>query len=456
MKWKWGKNALREIKSTIDRVLPDSIAGELGIEAGDVLASINGQQPRDLVDYRFLCADDELEIEIIKKDGEVWVCDIQKEYDEDLGLGFAEDTFDGIMGCVNKCIFCFVDQMPPDMRESLYVKDDDYRLSFLHGNFVTLTNLQKKDWERIIRLRISPIHVSVHCTNPQMRELMLGHKRAGKILDQLTLLAKAGIDLHTQIVLCPGINDGEELDRTIRDVAVLWPHVKSMAVVPVGLTRHRNNLRALRKFTSAEASGVIDQIHRYQHEFLDKYESPLVYVGDEFYVAAGREFPESKYYGDYPQMENGVGLVRFFYDSFEDQQSVLPIALPKTRKVAVVTGVSGESVLRPVIDRLNRIENLQVELVGVFNEFFGGHVTVAGLLTGNDLTAALRKRLPVDCILLPSVMCKRDEPVFLDGKTIADLSGELNTPVQIINIEEGAGELITAVIKENTENTEKN
>jgi len=191
---------------------------------------------------------------------------------------------------------------------------------------------------------------------------------------------------------------------------------------------------------------VIDQIHRYQHEFLDKYESPLVYVGDEFYVAAGREFPESKYYGDYPQLENGVGLVRNFYDSFEAHQNDLPAVLPKSRKVAVVTGVSGEYVLRPVIERLNRIEKLQVELIGVFNEFFGGHVTVAGLLTGNDLTAALRKRLPVDCILLPSVMCKRDEPVFLDGKTIADLSGELNTPVQIINIEEGAGELITAVI----------
>lgn len=446
MKWKWGKNALREINSTIDRVLPDSIAGELGIEAGDVLASINGQQPRDLVDYRFLCADDELEMEIIKKDGEVWVCDIQKEYDEDLGLGFTEDTFDGTMSCVNKCIFCFVDQMPPDMRESLYIKDDDYRLSFLHGNFITLTNLQKKDWERIIRLRISPIYVSVHCTDPQLREQMLGHKRAGKILAQLSMLAEAGIDLHTQIVLCPGINDGEELARSIRDLAGLWPHVKSIAVVPVGLTRHRNNLRTLRKFTPAEAVGVIEQIHRYQYEFLDKYESPLVYLGDEFYVTAGREFPESKYYGDYPQLENGVGLVRNFYDSFETHQNDLPAALPKSRKVAVVTGVSGEYVLRPVIERLNRIENLQVELVGVINEFFGGHVTVAGLLTGTDLIAAIRKRLPVDRILLPSVMCKRDEPVFLDGKTIDDLSGELNTRVQIININEGAGELIKAVI----------
>lgn len=435
-----------ETKITIDKVNRGSIADQLGIEKGDTLLSIDGKRPVDLIDYRFLSAGDELELEVMKESGEIWACDIEKEYDEDLGLSFAEDTFDGIKSCVNKCVFCFVDQMPSDMRDTLYVKDDDYRLSFLHGNFVTLTNLSERDMERILTMRISPLYISVHCTDPGLRQRMLGNKKAGKIMEQLAALAHAGIDMHTQIVLCPGINDGEELDRSIRDLSSLWPQIKSIAVVPVGLTRHRENLHNLRKFNSSEAQALIEKVHSYQEEFLRKYESPFVYLGDEFYVTAQHEIPLSERYGEYPQLENGVGLVRVFYDSFEEEKGLLPKALPGSKRVAIVTGESGQYVLKPVVDRLKQIENLYIELVGVSNEFFGGHATVAGLLTGTDIANALKKHVNFDIIMLPSVMCKRDEPVFLDGKTPGDLEKELGTQVRVIDIDEGAKQLIEAII----------
>ncbi|PKM80135.1 MAG: DUF512 domain-containing protein [Firmicutes bacterium HGW-Firmicutes-14] len=432
-------------KPIIEGIEQGSIGEELGIEKGDTLMTVNGQRPRDLIDYRFMCAEEDLELEIMKNNGEIWSCDIQKDYDQDLGLLFAGDTFDGMHSCVNKCIFCFVDQMPADMRESLYVKDDDYRLSFLHGNFITLTNINRQEMERIIKMRISPLYISVHCTNPRLREHMLGCKRAGRIMEQLSILAEAGIEMHIQIVLCPGINDGEELERSIRDLTALYPRVQSIAIVPVGLTRYRENMQALRKFNTREAGIVIDTIHLHQKRFLEKYGTPLVYLGDEFYVLAGRDFPETQYYGEFPQAENGVGLVRLFYDSFEEERSRIPDRLENKKRVALVTGVSGEKVLKPIAEDLNKTGNLDVEIVGVFNEFFGGHVTVAGLLTGRDVLKTLKEQIPFDLILLPSVMCKRDEPVFLDGKTPADLERELGVPVRVIDVDSGAGELIRAI-----------
>ena len=432
--------------ASIGNVIPGSIADEVGIEKGDEILTINGQHPKDLIDYRFLCADEEIEVEVRKENGEVWVCEIQKEYDEDLGVGFAQDTFDGIRSCANKCIFCFVDQMPQELRKSLYVKDDDYRLSFLHGNFITLTNLKQEDMKRILRMRLSPLYVSVHCTNPKLRETMLGTRSAGMIMEQLTTLVNAGIELHTQIVLCPGVNDGQELKRSIDELASLRPHVLSIAIVPVGITRYRENLRELRKFSESEAAALILEITRNQKNFLKKYGSPLVYLADEFYVLAEKEFPAVEFYGGFPQLENGVGLVRLFYESFAQENQGLPCSLAQNIKVAIVTGVSGEYVLRPVCRRLNEIDNLYVELVGVANEFFGPLVTVAGLLTGGDVLHALKERDSFDLILLPSVMCKRDEPVFLDGMTVARLENELKTPVRVINIDDGAKQLIEAII----------
>jgi len=452
---KRGKPVLKQIKAIINQVRPGTVADELGIEKGDTLISINKSQPLDFIDYRYLTADDQLEIEIVKKNGEVWVYEIEKGFDEDLGLGFTEDTFDGIRNCVNKCIFCFVDQMPADMRQTLYVKDDDYRLSFLHGNFITLTNLSKKDLDRIIRMRLSPLYISVHCTNPGLRERMLDNPRAGRVARQISLLAGAGIDMHTQIVLCPGINDDKELERTINELASHYPHVRSIAVVPAGITRYNKNqvdknqgdisLPALRPFTAREALEIINYIQVLQQQFLQELKNPLVFLADEFYVMAGAAFPASRYYGDYPQLENGVGLVRLFYDSFDAEKDRLPGHLQVRRRIALITGVSGGQVLRPIVERLNFIENLHIELIAVVNEFFGEQVTVAGLLTGRDVLTALKKSGAFDLVILPSVMCKRDEPVFLDEMTPMDLQSETGIPLRIVDAGKGALPLIEAV-----------
>ncbi len=480
-----GVEPMGESKILIEKIKEGSIADEIGLEPGDELLAINGEKPRDLIDYRFMCADEELEIEVLKKNDEVWSCEIEKEYDEDLGLGFASDTFEGIRSCANKCVFCFVDQMPTKLRDSLYIKDDDYRMSFLHGNFVTLTNLSKADFNRIITMRLSPIYISVHSTNPEFRVKLLGNKQAGKIMEQLTELAQAGIEMHTQIVLCPELNDGQELLRTISDLTGLRPQIKSIAIVPVGLTGYRQNLFELRKFTPVEAESLVEYTHRMQEEFLKKFRTPLVYLADEFYILAKRDFPLADFYGDFPQLENGVGLVRIFYDSFDEMKSLLPNVVQKEFRIALVTGLSGAYVLKEIAAVLNRIKNLHVELIAVNNEFFGGHVSVAGLLTGQDVINSLRehtsrehtsrehtsrenasqenasrenasqentsqesitrKSTSFDLILLPSVMCKSDEQVFLDGKTPEDIRNEIGTPVEVVNINEGANDLIEII-----------
>ncbi len=434
-------------KPVVDVVRAGSIADELGIEQGDRLLTINGSRPGDLIDYRFLCADDSIQIEIMKKNCDVWACDIEKDFDEDLGIGFARDTFDGIRNCANRCIFCFVDQMPPGMRETLYVKDDDFRLSFLHGNFITLTNLTDKDMERIVGMRLSPLYISVHTTNPELREKLLGSPNAVKIMQQMSILAEAGIEIHAQIVLCPGINDGAELDRTINDLASLYPSVKSVAIVPVGLTRFRRGLADLRKFTRKEAEALIGHLQSIREEFLERFDDPLVYPADEFFVLAAQDFPQAGYYRDFPQTENGVGLVRLFYDSFVGCQGLLPEELAQNKSIAIVTGVSGGYVLEPVVNRLNKIRNLHVKTICAVNAYFGEDVTAAGLLTGQDIIDALkREETCFDLILLPSVTCKKDEPVFLDGKTPDELEQELGVKVQVVDTEQGAEHLIKAII----------
>ncbi|MBU7005545.1 DUF512 domain-containing protein [Phosphitispora fastidiosa] len=434
-------------KPVVDVVRAGSIADELGVERGDRLLTINGSRPGDLIDYRFLCADDYIQIEVMKKNGEVWACDIEKDFDEDLGIGFVRDTFDGIRNCANRCIFCFVDQMPPGMRETLYVKDDDFRLSFLHGNFITLTNLTAKDMERIVSMRLSPLYISVHTTNPELRKQMLGSPKAVKIMQQMSTLAEAGIEMHAQIVLCPGINDGPELDRTIGDLGSLYPGIKSVAIVPVGLTRFRRGLADLRKFTRKEAGYLIEHLQRLREGFLGRYGDPLIYPADEFFVLAGQGFPPAEYYRDFPQLENGVGLVRLFYDSFEGCQGLLPEELAQNKSIAIVTGASGGYVLEPVVNRLNRVRNLHVKTICAVNAYFGEDVTAAGLLTGQDIIDALkREETRFDLILLPSVTCKKDEPVFLDGKTPDALEQELGIKVQIVDTDQGAEHLIKMII----------
>ncbi|CEP67695.1 Aldolase-type TIM barrel [Moorella glycerini] len=425
-------------RAVITAVRPDSIAAELGINPGDVLVAINGEPVPDLIVYRYLCAGENLEVEIEKPGGERWLVEIEKDYDEDLGLEFAVPTFDGLRRCSNKCLFCFVDQMPRGLRPGLYIKDDDYRYSFLHGNFITLTNLKPRDWEYIFRWHLSPLYISVHTTNPQLRYRLLGNQRGGEIMVQLKKLAAAGIQMHTQIVLCPGLNDGPELERTVKDLSSLYPAVQSIAVVPVGLTSRRENLFPLRRVTPKEAAAIANRITAWQAEFRHRFERGLVYGADELYLLANLPLPQAPYYDDFPQTENGVGLTRLFLDDFAAALANLNRPEIKHRRVVIATGTLAATLLAGLVQEATaRAGNLEARVIPVPNLFFGPQVTVAGLLTGQDLLRGLKEAAPwvrekEGVILIPDVMLKKDAPVFLDDLTPEALARELGVEVQVI------------------------
>ncbi|MEG6521082.1 DUF512 domain-containing protein [Desulfotomaculum sp. 1211_IL3151] len=422
----------------------DSIAEEIGIQPGDRLIAINDRPLQDILDYRFLCANEELIAKIITVNNEEWEIEIEKDYDEDLGLDFGENSFGPTRRCHNRCLFCFVDQMAPSMRETLYIKDDDYRLSFWQGNFVSLTNVKDDELHRIVEQRLGPLYISVHTTNPELRSRMLNNRHAGKIMEQLKRLAEGGIEMHTQIVLCPEINDGKELDRSIQDLAKLWPQLHSLAVVPVGLTKYRESLHNLRTFNQAEAQRVIDSIEEYQKEFLGNRDYPFVYASDEFYVMAGKPIPPRENYADFPQTENGVGLARLFLDEWQEVEETLPDKIPGRLSATLVTGISGETFLQPVADRLNLIHGLSVQLEVVSNHFFGESVTVAGLLTAGDIIKALKGKDIGDRLVVPTVMLRDGEEVFLDDLTVTDVSEQLGVPVRVV---EGPQDLVELALE---------
>ncbi|MDO7786492.1 DUF512 domain-containing protein [Desulforamulus aquiferis] len=427
----------------ISEVEAGSIADELGLKPGDKLVYINREPVRDVLDYRFLCANEELVATIITQRGEEWELEIEKDYDEDLGLDFGENSFGPTRRCHNRCLFCFVDQMAPSMRETLYIKDDDYRLSFWQGNFVSLTNVGEKELQRIIDQKFSPLYISVHTTNPQLRCRMLNNRHAGKIIEQLERLTQADIEMHTQVVLCPEINDGDELKRTIDDLSRLWPQVCSLAVVPVGITRYREGLYPLRPFNREEAGQVIDLIEAYQQQFLADREYPFVYASDEFYLIANRPIPPYERYGDFPQTENGVGLVRLFLEEWEAVEQELPDNISPPRVITLTTGVSGAVVLNPVVKRLNKINGLEVKLEAVENSFFGKTVTVTGLVTGGDIIHALDGKELGSKLVLPSVMLRDGEDIFLDDMTVDQLSVKLGIP---ISVAEGPEDLVREIL----------
>ncbi|MCL2766216.1 MAG: DUF512 domain-containing protein [Peptococcaceae bacterium] len=414
----------------ISSVVSDSIACEVGLAPGDRIISINGEPVLDMIDLRFLEACEELCLLVIKKDGSALEFDIEKDYDESLGVDFGEDNFKETYNCANKCLFCFVDQMPPDMRQSLYVKDDDYRLSFWDGTFITLTNLSQVQMQRIAALHLSPLYISVHTTNPALRERMLGNKKAGLIMEQLRFFADAGIEMHTQVVLCPGINDGLELERTLTDLASLLPMVQSMAVVPVGLTGFRKNRADLRSFSFDEAVVLMEWLTAKQDKYLVEWDNPFIFASDEFYLQSGFPIPEGAHYAGFPQLENGVGLTRLFLDEWAELQPQLPESTPPF-KATIVTSVLGAGIIKDIVARLNRVKGLEVNLAVVKNNFFGSRITVAGLLTGDDIIKQIKPESIGDLLILPKVMLKKDEEVFLDGITLVQLEESLKKPVAV-------------------------
>lgn len=404
-------------------ILPGSIAAGLGLQKGDIIVSINNQDIHDVIDYRFLAADEHIALLIRRVNGETKLFSIHKDPDDSIGV---ECSSLRMKRCGNRCIFCFVDQMPKGCRKSLYVKDEDYRASFLYGNYITLSALSEADWERIFRLRLTPLYVSIHTTDPQLRSFMLGNKNAPDIMSSLNRLAAGGIRMHTQIVLCPGINDGRHLLKTIEDLSGLFPAVLSIAVVPVGLTAFRKRLFPLRTFTSREAHEILQDIISIGTRFKRKYGTRLVFPADEFYLKAGECIPPASFYEDFPQVENGVGMVADFLR--EVSHTRLPKTLPSV-KTTVVTSASFGKILEKVLHRLRDNCGAAIRRVVVTNSFFGPSVTVAGLLTGQDILRTLKGKRLGNLVMIPSETLKEDENIFLDGMTLDFLTQQLSTKV---------------------------
>ncbi|KKD35034.1 TIGR03279 family radical SAM protein [Limnoraphis robusta] len=425
----------------ITKVLADSIASEIGFEPGDAIISINGQPPRDLIDYQFLCADEILELEVLDSRGKVHQIEIEKDYDDDLGLEFETALFDGLIQCNNRCPFCFIDQQPPGKRETLYLKDDDYRLSFLYGSYLTLTNLPQREWERIAQMRLSPLYVSVHATEPDVRIRLLKNARAGEILKQLQWFQENRLQIHAQVVVCPGINDGQHLEKTLQDLTQFTrgeiPTVASVAVVPVGLTRFRPVEDELIPVTPEKAAEVIAQVQTIQEKLQQKQRKNSVWLADEWFLIARQELPPTSHYEDYPQIGNGVGSIRKFLQEFETAIAKFPNSRQTPRKFTWVVGNAVEVAFRPVVQRLNQISGLTVEMVPLCSQYWGQTISVTGLLTGQDLLESLKGKDLGDGILLPSVMLKHEDTLFLDDMSVGELSAQLNVPIfPVTDVEE--------------------
>lgn len=415
----------------IASVLSDSIAAELGLSPGDRIVSINKQDVTDVIDYRFLIADEHVVLRVLRKNGKTETFSLEKDPDDNLGIECAPFR---IRQCRNKCVFCFVEQMPKGCRKELYVKDEDYRASFLYGNYITLSNLSALDWERIFRQRLTPLYISVHATDPALRSFMLGNKKAPDIMESMKRLAAGGIRMHTQIVLCPGINDGPHLLKTLQDLSGLFPAVMSIAVVPVGLTAFRKGRFPLRTFTRQEARRVLETITQFGARLKKEFGTRLVFPSDEFYIKAGEPIPAASFYEEFSQIENGVGMVADFL------REASRVKLPKRVapiKATLVTGVSFSKILSKVLARLRSIEGAGVRQVTVQNRFFGPSVTVTGLLAGKDILHALQRKHLGDIVMVPAEALKEGHDVFLDNMSLEQLSQSLSTKVvKVANFKE--------------------
>ena len=449
----------KEREHVIKTVEPGSIAEELELAPGDVLVSVNGQPVRDVLDYHYLINEEYLELLVRKPDGEEWELEIEKEYEDDLGIEFENGLMDDYRSCSNKCIFCFIDQLPEGMRDTLYFKDDDSRLSFLQGNYVTLTNMSDEDVERIITYHLEPINISFHTMNPELRCRMLHNRFAGEALKKADRFFEAGVAMNGQIVLCKGINDGRELEASIEKLSGYLPYLQSVSVVPVGLTSHREGLYPLEPFTKEDARGVLELIHRWQEKLYREHGTHFIHAGDEWYLLAEQEIPEAESYDGYLQLENGVGMVRLFREEIREELEELeklrtpenpekqnepekagtpeyrnmPQASKEPRLVTIATGKLAAPILREAAEQIEeQVPEIRVQVIGIENRFFGERITVAGLLTGQDLKEQLSGRNLGEELLLTENMFRDGEDVFLDDMTAAELSGALQVPITIV------------------------
>ena len=449
----------KEQKHLIKEVYPDSIAEELEIEAGDVLLAINDQTIQDVFDYRYLIKNEYIEVLIEKADGEEWLLEIDKDYDEDLGIEFENGLMSEYRTCSNKCIFCFIDQMPPGMRETLYFKDDDSRLSFLQGNYITLTNMKMADIERIIQMHLAPINISVQTTNPELRCKMLHNRFAGEKLKFLNVLYEHQIEMNGQVVVCKNVNDGKELERTIDDLSKLLPFMRSVSAVPAGITKYREGLYPLELFTKEEACQVIDMIESRQKKYYEEFGLHFIHASDEWYILAERDFPEEERYDGYIQLENGVGMMRLLINEFQEALEELRkseeyerLRETLSRTVTIATGKLTYRTIRMFAETLMReFSELTVHVYAIRNDFFGETITVSGLVTGQDLVGQLKEAKETgvdlgDTLLIPGNMLRSGEQVFLDDLTVQDVEQALD--VQVSAVESGGKDFIDAVLNE--------
>lgn len=425
-----------ESRNIIEEVAKGSIAEELEIVPGDILLSINQIEVKDIIDYKFLISDEYVEVEILKLDGEIWELEIEKDFDEDLGIIFTNPLIDKAKSCQNKCVFCFIDQLPPNMRETLYFKDDDSRLSLLQGNFITLTNMSEEEINRIIEYRISPINISVHTTNPDLRISMLKNKNAGKVYDILKRFHEVRLEVNCQIVLVPGVNDGEELKRTLDDLHKLYPTVESVAVVPIGITKYREKLEKVIPFNKILAESLLDDIAIMQNEFLNSLGTRFIFPSDEFFAVSKRDLPSINQYEGFPQLENGVGLMKSFEYEIEEELEKRDMNKITNKNVIIATGTLAYDFMLGISQKvMNKYKGLNLRVVPIENNFFGNTITVSGLVTASDLIAQLED-INADALIIPQSMLRGEgDNVFLDNLTLEEVSQRLNTKILISPVE---------------------
>ena len=423
---------MKKHEHIVKSLMPGGIGEELGIEPGDKLLAINGNEIQDVFDYYYYEESEQLLLLIEKPDGEEWELEIEKDEDESLGIEFDQSLMDEYRSCRNKCMFCFIDQMPKGMRETLYFKDDDSRLSFLQGNYITLTNMSDHDVERIVKYRLEPINISFQTTNPELRCKMLHNRFAGEALKKVDILYRGQIEMNGQIVLCKGVNDGEELERTIRDLTGYLPYLKSVSIVPVGLTKYRDGLYPLEPFTKEDAREVLSVIHRWQEKIYQEHGIHMIHAGDEWYVLAEEEVPEEERYDGYLQLENGVGMMRLLFNEVQEALSAVT-GDGRQREISLATGRLMYPYIGKILEEIRKkFPNITTHLYAIRNDFFGERITVSGLITGQDLTGQLKGQPLGERLLLPCNMLKIGEPVFLDDFTLEEVENSLQVKTDIV------------------------